>query len=117
MAVKTIDPNKPDISMTEKASIYLRQQVQSRQSVGLRFSVKESGCNGYKYVLDFIDKPDCEDCLVDIDDELKLYVTKEAIPYVTGTQIDYIIEGLNRTITFNNPNAAEECGCGESFSV
>lgn len=117
MNVKTIDPKNPNISVTEKASIYLRQQIQSRQSAGLRFSVKGSGCNGLKYVLDFVDEPNSDDSLVTIDESVKVYVTQEALPYVAGTKIDYITDGLNRSIKFINPNSAAECGCGESFSV
>ena len=117
MKVTTIDPNNPNISVTEKASLYLQQQIQNRQSAGLRFSIKKSGCNGFKYVLDFIDELNSDDSLVIINPGVKLYVTKEALPYVSGTQIDYVTDGLNQTIKFINPNSAAECGCGESFSV
>jgi iron-sulfur cluster assembly accessory protein len=51
------------------------------------------------------------------DEQLTLYVTQEALPYVNGTKIDCVTEGLNQVIKFINPNSSAECGCGESFSV
>ena len=48
---------------------------------------------------------------------MTLYVAADARAYVRGTVIDFTKEGLNSTITFNNPNAKDLCGCGESFSV
>ncbi len=117
MTVKTIDPNKPAITMTKKAGAYLRQQMQSRNCMGLRLSVKESGCNGFKYVLDFIDQPEGDDSQIVVEDGVNVYVAKGALRYLLGTQIDYVTEGLNQSIKFINPNASAECGCGESFSV
>ena len=41
----------------------------------------------------------------------------ESLPYLDGSRIDYVTDGLNRTFRFDNPNATEECGCGESFTI
>ncbi|MBA6254143.1 MULTISPECIES: iron-sulfur cluster assembly accessory protein [unclassified Colwellia] len=118
MTVMTFEPNKPRVSLSDSARVYLSQKIKNKQAVGLCFSVTKSGCNGFKYVLDFIDNPSTEEHLVTInDDELKLYITQEALPFVNGTEIDCVTQGLNKVIKFINPNSSAECGCGESFSV
>ena len=118
MTVMTFEPNKPSVTLSDSARIFLSQTIKNKQAFGLRFSVKKSGCNGFRYVLDFIDDSSINDNLVMINDEqLTLYVTQEALPYVNGTRIDCVTEGLNQVIKFINPNSSAECGCGESFSV
>ena len=122
MTVMTFEPKNPSVTLSDNARSYLAKKIQNKQAIGLYFSVKKSGCNGFKYVLDFITELNAElgtdDELVLIkDDQLTLYVTQEALPYVNGTVIDCVTEGLNEVIKFSNPNSSAECGCGESFSV
>lgn len=118
MSVMTFDPTKPSVTLSDSARTFLSQKIENKQADGLCFSVKKSGCNGFRYVLDFIDKPSNEIGLVIInDDKLKLYITEDALPYVNGTEIDCVTEGLNKVIKFINPNSSTECGCGESFGV
>jgi iron-sulfur cluster assembly accessory protein len=122
MTVMTFEPKNPCVTLSDNARSYLAKKIQNAQAVGLYFSVQKSGCNGFKYVLDFITELNAElgtdDELVIIkDDQLTLYVTQEALPYVNGTVIDCVTEGLNEVIKFSNPNSSAECGCGESFSV
>jgi iron-sulfur cluster assembly accessory protein len=118
MTVITFEPTKPSVTLSESARTFLSQKIEHKQAGGLCFSVKKSGCNGFRYVLDFIDKPSTDSDLVVInDDKLKLYITQEALPYVNGTQIDCVTEGLNKVIKFINPNSSTECGCGESFGI
>jgi iron-sulfur cluster assembly accessory protein len=118
MTVMTFEPSEPRVSLSDSARTFLTQKIKIKHAVGLCFSVKKSGCNGFKYVLDFITEPSAEKGLVVIkDDQLTLYVTQEALPYVNGTVIDCVTEGLNEVIKFSNPNSSAECGCGESFSV
>jgi iron-sulfur cluster assembly accessory protein len=118
MTVMTYEPSKPSVSLSDSARIFLTQKIKTKQADGLCFSIKKSGCNGFKYVLDFIDNPSTNDNVIVIDDDkLKLYITQEALPYMNGTEIDCVSEGLNKVIKFINPNSSAECGCGESFSV
>jgi iron-sulfur cluster assembly protein len=44
-------------------------------------------------------------------------VDKEALPYLDGTRLDFVKDGLKETFKFDNPNAKNQCGCGESFNV
>ena len=43
--------------------------------------------------------------------------SEKSWPYVKGTRLDFVRQGLNAGFSFNNPNAMSMCGCGESFSV
>ena len=48
---------------------------------------------------------------------VQVVVDPDSLPYLAGSHIDYVADGLNRTFKFDNPNATEECGCGESFTI
>ena len=48
---------------------------------------------------------------------VKLLVDPKSLPYIDGTELDFVREGLNEGFKFNNPNVKDECGCGESFTV
>jgi len=49
--------------------------------------------------------------------DVKVVVDEKSLPILSGTQIDYVSEGLNQTFKFSNPKATDECGCGESFAL
>ena len=68
------------------------------------------------YKMEFTDvvPPDC-DCFEQHD--VKIFVDAKSLPYLDGTELDYVKEGLNEGFKFNNPNVRDECGCGESFHV
>lgn len=118
-AATAYDPNEaPSVSMTEAAIAHVRKQLVKNPAMkGIRLGVKKSGCSGFKYDIEFVEQPASGDQIIDVADDVKLYVAADAAPYVRGTEIDFTREGLNSTIKFNNPNAKDLCGCGESFSV
>ena len=115
MSVSTFEPRA--ISVTEAASAHIRGQINQSGHKYLRLGVKESGCNGYMYTLDYIDQPTDTDRAFEVADALSLYVSTEDLPMVSGTEVDFVTEGLNSALKFKNPNAESHCGCGESFSV
>ncbi|WP_136247989.1 HesB/IscA family protein [Halomonas borealis] len=105
------------LSITTAAADQIRQVLGERgHGLGLRVSVKPSGCSGYSYVLDFADEAANDDIIVE-EHGVKVYVAPEALEVLDGSEVDYVSEGLNRYFRFNNPNVKDECGCGESFSV
>lgn len=89
---------------------------QDPQVKGLRLGVKQSGCAGFAYVLDLTREPADDDLLFERDGA-KLYVPLKAMPFIDGTKVDFVREGLNQIFKFNNPKAQHACGCGESFGV
>jgi iron-sulfur cluster assembly protein len=67
--------------------------------------------------LDLVDAAEAEDVVVQPGNDISLAVAADAMALLRGTEIDYVKEGVNSVIKFNNPNVVAECGCGESFSV
>ncbi|MEL6389955.1 MAG: iron-sulfur cluster assembly accessory protein [Bacteroidota bacterium] len=95
------------------------QRIKEEQGLtadhGLRVGVKGGGCAGFSYVLGFDVQKD-KDQLYEADG-LTILMEKAHGIYLIGMEIDWH-EGLNnRGFVFNNPNATESCGCGESFSA
>ncbi|GHC16364.1 HesB/IscA family protein [Aidingimonas halophila] len=105
------------LSITPAAASQIRHVLDERGSgLGLRVSVKPSGCSGYSYVLDFADEAAANDVSFE-EHGVRVFVAPEALEMLDGSEVDYVSEGLNRFFRFNNPNVKDECGCGESFSV
>ena len=105
------------ISITEKAAQHVRNQLEQRgKGLGIRVGVKTTGCSGMAYVLEFVDELDGDDEMFE-DFGVKLFVDPKSLVYIDGTQMDFVKDGLNEGFEFKNPNAAGECGCGESFTV
>jgi iron-sulfur cluster assembly protein len=105
------------ITLTENAATRVQNFMNNRgKGVGLRLSVKTSGCSGMAYSLEFADELD-EDDLTFESFGVKLLVDHKSFTYLDGTELDYAKEGLNEGFKFNNPNVKNSCGCGESFSV
>ena len=83
----------------------------------LRVGVKGGGCSGLSYVMDFDDKVDETDEVVNIDEGLKVVIDRKSVLYLFGTELTYS-DGLNgKGFQWENPNASRTCGCGESFRV
>lgn len=114
-------PNKP-ITLTDTAAKHIKSEIYKSQSegnniVGLRLSVKKTGCSGYAYVLDFVKSiPETKDHVF-ISQGVSIYVDSNSYSYVSGTEIDYVNKGISSVMVFHNPNVTAECGCGESFTV
>ena len=110
--------NQPvDLSITDAAGQHIRNQLQQTQAEYLRLGVKESGCNGYMYMLDFLESPESEDQCFEFGEGVRVCVRSADLELVQGTEVDMITEGLNSALVFKNPRAVSYCGCGESFSV
>ena len=83
----------------------------------LRVGVKGGGCSGLSYVMDFDDKIETTDEVVEVDAGLKVVIDRKSVLYLYGTQLTYS-DGLNgQGFQRETPNASRTCGCGESFSL
>ena len=83
----------------------------------LRVGVKGGGCSGLSYVMDFDDKIEDTDEVVEADAGLKVVIDRKSVLYLFGTQLTYS-DGLNgKGFQWENPNASRTCGCGESFAL
>ena len=105
------------ITLTEAAAKRVQAFLDKRGTgIGLRLGVKTSGCSGMAYVIEFVDDLDDGDQVFE-DHGVKVVIDPKSLIYLDGTEVDFTREGLNEGFKFNNPNAANECGCGESFTV
>jgi Fe-S cluster assembly protein SufA/iron-sulfur cluster assembly protein len=117
VTVQVVDPRAPELKASPRAIAHLKRQLQRSGAAAVRLAVKESGCSGYMYELDFVEKPaDDADVMQDLDG-VAVVVAKDQLPLIRGTEIDYVVNGLNASVKFRNPHAENECGCGESFSL
>ncbi|MFP5382905.1 MAG: HesB/IscA family protein [Gammaproteobacteria bacterium] len=117
MSVQNYVPGNESVSMTESAIAQARSQLAREGALGLRLSVKPSGCSGYMYVLDLVREEQPSDRRYTFGGDVNIYVDAAALGVINGTEIDYVKEGLNAFFKFRNPNVTGECGCGESFTV
>jgi len=119
VTVQVVDPRAPELKASPRAIGHLKRQLKLSGASALRLGVKESGCSGYMYELDFVTEPNDSntDVTQALADGVTVLIAKEQLPIVRGTEIDYVVNGLNASIKFRNPNAENECGCGESFSI
>lgn len=105
------------VSLTDSAAKQINTLMAQDPDVkGLQLSVKQSGCAGFGYVLDLTKQP-ASDYLVFEHDGALLFVPLKAMPFIDGTEVDFVREGLNQIFKFNNPKAQHACGCGESFGL
>lgn len=118
MSVNSFDPKQEAaVGMSEKAQQFIAKEIAKKGATGVRFFVERSGCSGFRYKLDFVDQIPAQDIAVTVRDDLTVFVKPEDQSFLSGTVIDLVTEGLNRSIQFINPNASGTCGCGESFAV
>ena len=105
------------ISLTSAAADRVQSFLGRRgHGVGLRLSVKKTGCSGFAYVVNYADEIGADDVVFE-DRGVKVIVDRASLDYIDGTEVDFVKQGLNEAFRFRNPNVKGECGCGESFSV
>jgi iron-sulfur cluster assembly protein len=105
------------IQLSEAAATYLRAQIsQHPGAVAVRFGVERSGCSGFRYRVDRADEIRAGDTVFE-SGQVRIAVDAANLPYVQGTRIDLVREGLVRRLRYENPNVRQSCGCGESFGV
>jgi iron-sulfur cluster assembly protein len=105
------------ITLSEAAAERVQTFLDNRGSgVGLRLGIKTSGCSGMAYVIEFADQVEAEDEVFE-SNGVKVIIDPKSLVHLDGTEVDFAREGLNEGFKFNNPNAKDACGCGESFTV
>jgi iron-sulfur cluster assembly protein len=109
--------NKSDISLTERAAKHVKNYLSSAgDDVSLRVGVKPTGCSGYQYIVEAAADIKASDQLFE-SNGVKIVIDDQSYRYLTGTELDYVKEGINEGFRFNNPNVEATCGCGESFTI
>lgn len=119
MSVETFDVQaeaRKAVSVTATAAEHFRKQISAQGHAGVRLSLKKSGCTGYRYVIEEVAAPEEDDVVTTLDNGVQLFLDAKNVGALSGMELDYVQEGVNRKLVINNPNAKDACGCGESFS-
>jgi iron-sulfur cluster assembly protein len=111
------------VSLTDAAAERVREiMAQPRKDgaekpyAGLRVGVKNGGCAGQEYVLEYAEAAAPLDEIVE-DKGVTILVEPKAVLFLIGTVIDYDVNRLAAKFTFRNPNETDACGCGESVTI
>ena len=105
-----------DVRMTERAARHVSAEVGKAGGLGLRLGVKAAGCTGLAYVFEIAQEVRAGDHVFERDGA-KLVVDEGSLGYLSGSELDYVREGLGQVFKVRNPNVVASCGCGESFAV
>ncbi len=111
-------PRPQVMTVTPAAAERAKTLIEGRgkPTVGIRIGVRSKGCSGMSYTLEFADKQEPMDEVVEVSG-LKLLIDPKASLFLIGTEMDYEEEKLKQGFVFRNPNEKGRCGCGESFHV
>ena len=105
------------ITLTPAAASHVQRSLVRRgKGLGVRLGIKTTGCSGLAYKIEYVDEVSPEDQVIDVHG-LKVVIDPKSLAYLDGTELDYVLEGLNEGFRFTNPNERDRCGCGESFRV
>jgi iron-sulfur cluster assembly protein len=83
---------------------------------GVRVGVKNGGCAGMSYTMEYAEKVDPADEVVE-DKGVRILIDPKAVLFLLGTEMDYKVDKLSAQFVFNNPNQTSACGCGESVAL
>lgn len=111
-------PRPQVMRITDAAAERVREIIANSEKpiAGVRVGVKNGGCAGMSYTMDFAEEIGRFDEVVD-DKGVKIIVEPKAVMFLLGTEMDYKVEKMSAGFVFNNPNQTSACGCGESVAI
>ena len=117
-ALSSIADRIPCINIQPCATAHLNGLFQGNQNSHIRLSLNSGGCNGFRYQWEWGNGSD----LCDTDDIIplengKLVIDAKSAFYLAGSELYYENTDFDAALTFKNPNAQSQCGCGESFAI
>ena len=87
-----------------------------RPIAGIRVGVKNGGCAGMSYTMEYAEAFDPRDEIVE-DKGVQVLIDPKAVMFLLGTEMDYKVDKLTSGFVFINPNQTSACGCGESVAI
>ena len=87
-----------------------------RPIAAVRVGVKNGGCAGMAYTMEYAEKINPLDEVLE-DKGVRVLIDPKAVMFLLGTEMDYKIDKLSAQFVFNNPNQTAACGCGESVQL
>jgi iron-sulfur cluster assembly protein len=111
-------PRPQVIRLTDAAAERIKQVMSSaaRPFAGVRVGVKNGGCAGMAYTMEYAEKVEPLDEVVE-DKGVRVLIDPKAVLFLLGTEMDYKADKLSAQFVFNNPNQTSACGCGESVQL
>jgi iron-sulfur cluster assembly protein len=114
----TARPRPQVMRLTEAAADRIKELMASseRPIAGLRVGVRNGGCAGMAYTMEYAEGANPTDEVVE-DKGVRILIDPKAVLFLLGTEMDYKIDKLSSQFVFNNPNQTSACGCGESVQL
>jgi iron-sulfur cluster assembly protein len=111
-------PRPQVMRLSEAAAGRIRDIIgkSERPIAGIRVGVKNGGCAGMSYTMEYADAFGPHDEIVE-DKGVRVLIDPKAVMFLLGTEMDYRIDKLSSGFVFNNPNQTSACGCGESVAI
>src|SRR5438445_9114231 len=111
-------PRPTVVTLSDRAAERVREIMGKAEKpyAGLRVGVKNGGCAGQEYVLEYAEAANPLDEVVE-DKGVTILVEPKAVLFLIGTEIDYEVSKLSAKFVFHNPNETDACGCGESVTI
>jgi iron-sulfur cluster assembly protein len=116
MAIPRPRPQLMRLSDAAASRIHAIMAGAERPIAGIRVGVKNGGCAGMSYTMEYAETADPRDEVVE-DKGVRLLVDPKAVLFLIGTEMDYRVDKLSAGFVFNNPNQTSACGCGESVAI
>ena len=108
---------RPSVMKIMPAAISRIQELMGKQEgIGLRVGVKNGGCAGMEYTMEWAKEQGRFDEVVE-QDGARVLIDAKAVMFLLGTEMDYQTSTLKAGFVFNNPNQISACGCGESVQL
>ena len=106
------------MSLSESAAARVKEIVAAADKpiVGVRVGVKNGGCAGMAYTMEFAEAVAANDEVVE-DKGVKLLIDPKALLFLLGSEMDFKVDKLSASFVFKNPNETSACGCGESVAI
>ena len=106
------------ITLTERAAERVKAIMANSDTpkIGIRLGVKNGGCAGMEYTMDYAEEKQPLDEVVE-DKGVTILIEAKAVLFLLGTQMDWEEDKLSAGFRFNNPNQTDACGCGESVTI
>ncbi|MDB5423315.1 MAG: HesB/YadR/YfhF family protein [Phenylobacterium sp.] len=111
-------PRPKVVTLTDRAAERVREIMARAEKpyAGLRVGLKNGGCAGQEYTLEYAETADPLDEVVE-DKGVTILVEPKSVLFLIGSQIDYEVSKLAAKFVFRNPNETDACGCGESVTI
>ena len=106
------------ITLTETAAAHMKEimAASAGKYIGVRIGVKNGGCAGMEYTMEYAEDVQPLDEVVE-DRDVKILIDPKAVLFLLGTEMDYAEDKFSSGFRFKNPNQTDACGCGESVSI